>query len=148
MKYKIRLAIGMICFGVLFYACEKQNTDVSKSIISTDKRGKYTGTYQVQRVIYCYGPLNCYSKIDTVIKVSYGRTVSTLLVLGRDVYLDSAGYYSSYHYYLRLWDDSIASSFMNGGLGGGQYENYLGHRISIIPKHEYLLPSSAVPDNF
>jgi hypothetical protein len=54
-------------------------------------------------------------------------------VLGREVYLDSTGHYYAYHYSLRLWNDSISSTFMNGGLGCGQYEIYKGYRISTTP---------------
>jgi hypothetical protein len=103
----------------------------------TDFRDKYIGKYQVHETISSYGTTGFtepYSKEkDTVISVNYGATDSTINVLGRDVRLDSTGSYSAYHYFLRLWNDSISSSFMNGGLGFGQKEIYLGFRISNTP---------------
>jgi hypothetical protein len=96
----------------------------------TDFRDKYIGRYQVTETIRCYGPIDpCSSQKDTIIIVRYGLTDSTLNVLGRDVFLDSTGRYNAYHYGLRLWNDSIYSFFMNGGLGAGQYETYEGIRM-------------------
>ena len=128
MRLTIVLTLIIICSGLFFNSCHK---DENKSI---DFRDKYLGKYQVELSIRCYGPcFTCSSLRDTVIVVDYGLTDSTLSVLGREVSLDSAGYYSAYHYGLRLWNDSISSMFMNGGLGCGQYEVYTGYRISDHP---------------
>jgi hypothetical protein len=128
MKQIIRLTAITIFYGILFYSCDK---DENKPI---DFRDKYIGRYQVNEKIDCYGPCStCSSQKDTVIIVNYGLTDSTLSVLGRDVWLDSTGRYYDYHYGLRLWNDSINSHFMNGGLGCGQHEIYEGYRISSKP---------------
>jgi len=101
-----------------------------------DFRDKYIGQYQVTEVRQSYGFPQCgsnyYSRRDTIIIVGYGQTDSTLSVLGRDVWLDSNGCYNAYHYSLRLWDDSISSFYMSGGLGCGTYVTYNGSRISEI----------------
>jgi len=70
---------------------------------------------------------------DTIIAVYYGKSDSSLVVLGREVKLNKEGYYSAYHYGLHLWKDSITSNYMNGGLGGGINEFYKGIRISDNP---------------
>lgn len=99
-----------------------------------DFRDQYVGSYQVHETISSYGFPECGEPYcrerDTVIQVSYGESDTTLFVLGREVWLDSTGSYYAYHYGLRLWNDSIRSTFMNGGLGCGQYEVYEGVRIS------------------
>lgn len=126
MKKRINLAIGIIYFGIMiFISCDKDDTKPS------DFRDKYIGMYQVKEEINCYGSCqSCSSQRDTVIKVNYGLTDSTLNVLGRDVYLNSTGSYHNYHYTLRFWNDSISSIFRNGGLGCGQYETHKGLKIS------------------
>ena len=94
---------------------------------------QYVGNYLVHETIRSYGFPECgepYSRErDTVIRVDYGESDTTLFVLGREVLLDSTGSYYGYHYGLRLWNDSLRSTFMNGGLGCGQYEIYEGVRI-------------------
>lgn len=128
MKQKIILALWLICSGFIFNSCEKDENQ------SNDFRDKYIGKYQVTEKISCYGSCSsCLFQRDTVISVNYGLTDSTLNVIGRDVFLDSTGNYHSYHYGLRLWKDSIYSTFMNGGLGCGKYETYKGIRISDKP---------------
>lgn len=103
----------------------------SISIDEFDIRKNYIGKYQVVEKINSYGPCWTYSsEKDTVIIVDFGITDSTLSVLERDVYLDSLGRFGDYHYGLRLWNDSISSYYMNGGLGCGNYEEYDGYRIS------------------
>ncbi len=59
--------------------------------------------------------------------------IKIIIVLGREVCLDSTGWFNAYHYGLHLWNDSIWSYFMNGGLGCGRYEIYYGYRISEKP---------------
>ena len=122
------LLLSFIC---LFNSCEKKDAGPS------DSRDKYTGRYQVHETIYSYGFPVCGEPFsrekDTVISVSYGETDSTLLVLGRDIYVDSTGRGYDYHYGLSFRNDSIFSHYMNGGLGCGQYENYVGPRISHQP---------------
>ena len=102
-----------------------------------DKRYKFIGKYNVKKTINSYGSPECgepYSyETDTTIIVNYGKTDSTLDVFGRDVWLDSTGRYSEYHYGLRLWNDSISSTWMNGGLGCGQYISHIGVKISNKP---------------
>lgn len=130
MKQIIRLTSIITFYGLLFLSCDK---DEIKPI---DFRDKYIGIYQVQERIISYGDPQCgeyYYEKDTVISITYGDTDTTLKVLGRDVWLDSAGRYDDYHYGLRLWNDSISSHFMNGGLGCGQHEIYEGYRISSKP---------------
>jgi hypothetical protein len=101
---------------------------------SPDPRDKYIGQYQVREVLQSYGFPECgpgyHSERDTIIIVDYGLTDSTLSVLGRDVWLDANGWFNAYHYGLRLWNDSISSYFMSGGLGCGTYISYVGVRIS------------------
>lgn len=128
MKHKINITLGMIYFGLIFNSCDKDDNK------SNDFRDKYIGKYQVKENMNCYGACgSCSYQRDTVIGINYGLTDSTLNVLGRDVYLDSTGSYYSYHYGLRLWNDSISSTFMNGGLGCGRYETYKGFKISNKP---------------
>jgi|ADurb_Cas_01_Slu_FD_contig_21_698790_length_560_multi_2_in_0_out_0_1 hypothetical protein len=130
---KILLALALGALGLLAISCHKDN-DIDEPEKPADFRDIYIGKYQVKETINCYGPCGtCYSLRDTVISVNYGLTDSTLSVLGRDVYLDSNGFYSAYHYGLRFWDDSISSNFMNGGLGCGRYESYKGYRFSNVP---------------
>lgn len=125
-KHKITLVIGFFCFGLIMNSCDR---DKPNSL-----RDKYLGKYQVKETIYCYGPCDtCSSEKDTVITISCGLTDSTLHVLGKEVFVDSTGTYYSYHYGLRFWGDSISSTFMNGGLGCGQYETYIGCKISNNP---------------
>jgi len=118
----------MIFYGFIFNSCKKDD------VKPNDVRAKYIGKYQVHEKISSYGSPECGEPFnrerDTIISVIYGKTDSTLNVLGRDVYLDSAGNYYAYHYGLRLWNDSIYSYFMNGGLGCGQDEIYNGYKIS------------------
>lgn len=102
-----------------------------------DFRDTYIGKYQVSEHIYSYGPPDIVPYVnttkDTVISVTKGSTDSSLLVLGREVILDSNHEYYAYHYGLQFRNDSIFSNYMNGGLGGGQYEVYKGVRISKTP---------------
>jgi len=101
----------------------------------------YIGKYQAREYISSYGLPEYYVicgepfslQRDIVITVDFGLTDSTLSVLGRDVYLDATGWYYDYHYSLRLWNDSIQSYYMNGGLECGQNEYLIGHRISENP---------------
>lgn len=105
-------------------ACSKEEDHAN------DFRNEYVGKYAVTESINCYGPCGqCSSENDTVIEVRYGLTDSTIIVLGREVCLDSLGSYYAYHYGLRIWNDSISSFFMNGGLGCGQYVVHEGVRI-------------------
>ncbi|MDX2432741.1 MAG: hypothetical protein QNK35_17520 [Bacteroides sp.] len=131
MKKRISVVVFMILYGLVLNSCNKDDNKPD------DFRDKYIGQYQVHEKISSYGFPECgepYSREkDTIIVVNYGNTDSTLDVLGRDVYLDSAGNYYDYHYGLRLWNDSISSYFMNGGLGCGRNEVYKGYRISDQP---------------
>jgi hypothetical protein len=123
MKNRIILIGFILSVGILI-SCKKDNDKAA------DFRDKYVGKYQVVEKRDSYGAIgNIHTVRDTVIEVDFGYSDSTLLVLGREVKLDSTGYYSAYHYGLRMWDDSIWSMYMNGGLGGGVYENYKGHKL-------------------
>ncbi len=120
---------ALVLFTLLVFAsCDTGEADPD------DFRDQYVGNYQVHETISSYGFPECgepYSRErDTVIRVNYGESDTTLFVLGREVWLDSTGSFYAYHYGLRLWNDSIRSTFMNGGLGCGQYEVYEGVRIS------------------
>ncbi len=119
----------LICFQ--FISCDKDDS------IPSDFRDDFIGKYQVHKSVNSYGFPECGEHFsreqDTIISVTYGESDSTMHVLGREVYLDSAGWFSDYHYGLRLWNDSIYSHFMNGGLGCGQYEMYEGFKISSNP---------------
>ena len=133
MMRKVLLIIGLYTLAIFTISCHKDN-DNDEPVKPADFRDIYIGKYQVKETINCYGPCGtCSSVRDTVISVNYGLTDSTLSVLGRDVFLDSTGFYGAYHYGLRLWDDSISSNFMNGGLGCGQYIWHKGYRFSNIP---------------
>ncbi len=130
MKHISRLTVFIMFFGLLLFSCEDDNK-------LTDFRDKYIGKYQVHERIVSYGGPECgepynYEK-DTIISVTYGTTDTTLIVLGREVWLDSNGEYDDYHYGLRLWNDSLYSCFMNGGLACGQNEIHTGYRISNEP---------------
>lgn len=123
------MAIATACI----FSCQKDNS-VEETITTVDFRDAFIGKYEVVESINCYGPCyTCSSQKDTIISITYGQTDSTLNVLGRDVFLDADGYYYAYHYGLRMWNDSISSSSMNGGLGCGQYVNHVGRRISKTP---------------
>lgn len=118
----------MLLFLFLLSSCGKDGVKPG------DFRNKYIGKYQTKETIFCYGPCaSCSSQRDTVISVNYGLTDSTLNVLGRDVFLDSTGFYYAYHYGLHLRNDSLFSTYMNGGLGCGQYETYIGAKVSNKP---------------
>lgn len=131
MKLTLKLISIIFILGLSFNSCKKDKS------ISPDFRIKYIGKYQCVEKIYSYGSYLCgdsYSfEKDTIISVSYGKTDSTLNVLGRDVYLDSMDVYLAYHYSLSFRNDSIRSFFTNGGIGCGQYEVYSGKRISTKP---------------
>jgi hypothetical protein len=127
MKTYCFLKISFLFVFMCMISCNKDKLD--------DIRKIYIGKYQVVEKISGYGicfPLDLIVK-DTVISINYGLTDSTLSVLGRDVYLDSEGFCNQYHYWLRLWNDSISSTFMNGGLGCGKYEKYEGYKITDKP---------------
>jgi hypothetical protein len=127
MKTHGKFIYSLILSWAILNACDNNGND-------PDFRDQYVGKYQVTEKITCYGPCRtCASLKDTVIIVDYGLTDTTLSVLGRDVFLDSDGFYSAYHYGLWLRNDSIWSYNMNGGLGCGQYENHEGVRISTDP---------------
>lgn len=102
-----------------------------------DFRDAYVGKYQVTEKLTVYGSPLCDlgpdTEKDTVIIVDYGSKKTTLFVLGREVELDEEGYYYAYRFGLRIWNDSIWSLHMNGGLGCGIYEHYEGYRISSNP---------------
>jgi len=122
------IAFLLLSGAFLLVSCQTETANPS------DPRDIYLGEYQTVENISSYGFPECgepyeYEK-DTIIIVTKGQTDSTLLVLGREVYIDSTGRFGAYHYSLRLWNDSIYSYFMNGGLGCGQYEVYRGYRIS------------------
>ncbi|MEP7264895.1 MAG: PKD domain-containing protein [Bacteroidota bacterium] len=99
-----------------------------------DFRDDIIGKYFVTETISCYGSCaTCFSTKDTTISIFYGATDSTFSVFGRDVYLDANGHFSAFHYELTLANDSIHSSFMNGGSSCGQYQDHVGVRTSPIP---------------
>jgi hypothetical protein len=128
MRYFKTTSLLLITIVLFIFSCKTETTNPS------DPRDIYLGEYQTTENISSYGSLECgdpyeYER-DTIIVVTKGQTDSTLLVLGREVYLDSTGRTGAYHYSLRLWNDSIYSFFMNGGLGCGQYEVYRGYKIS------------------
>ena len=131
MKPISRLTAYIVFFGLLIISCDKNDNE------QDDFRDIYIGKYQVHERIISYGGPECgepynYEK-DTLISVTYGNTDTTLIVLGREVWLDSNGEYDDYHYGLRLWNDSLYSFFMNGGLACGQNEIHAGYRISNEP---------------
>jgi len=114
----------LLIIGGLTFGCKKDN--------KPDFRDQYVGVYAVKERYVPYPPdtINDTSyERDTVIIVDYGKTDTTLRVLGRDIYLDEHGHYGVYHYSLRLWNDSISSYFMNGGLGGGTRIYHDGVRV-------------------
>ena len=119
----------ILCVAVaLLSACNKKCDNPS------DFRDVWRGQYLCVETINCYGTCStCSSVRDTIISVDYGTTDSTLMVLGREVWLDSGGSFYAYHYGLNFRNDSIFSDYMNGGLGCGQYESYVGVKISDTP---------------
>jgi hypothetical protein len=126
----LRLLFLLLFSIVIFSSCEKE-------FWKKDFRDKYVGKYQVTEKLTVYGSPHCNlgpdSEKDTIIIVDYGSKKNTLFVLGREVELDEDGYYYAYHFGLRIWNDSIWSLHMNGGLGCGIYERYEGYRISSKP---------------
>lgn len=129
MRFKQLVIISFTLLISFIFSCKKDD--------GNDFRNKYIGKYKVHERISSYGSPSCgepynYEK-DTVISVNYGSTDSTLSVLNRDVLLDSDGNYYAYHYGLRMWNDSISSNFMNGGLGCGEYVVHIGYKISDTP---------------
>ena len=122
---------------VLFTGLVCLNSCTKDAVSPNDFRRNYVGKYQVVEHVSSYGFPECgepYSREkDTVIIVDYGETDSTLSVLGRDVWLNPSGYYYGYHYSLHLWNDSISSYYMSGGLGCGSYIVHNGIRISDKP---------------
>lgn len=123
-----RILLITLLTVALLAACKKECDTPS------DFRDEWRGKYQCVETVNCYGPcFTCSSSRDTIISVDYGTSDSTLLVLGREVWLDSGGSYSAYHYGLNFRNDSIFSNYMNGGLGCGQYESYVGVKISDTP---------------
>ena len=120
---KLLNQITFLVILTILVSCEKDQDDF---------RDQYVGRYQVKETISSYGiyDYNPYSRTrDTVIRVDYGNTDTTLLLLGREIWLNDEGYFNDYHYGCRLWNDSLSSYYMNGGLGGGQYESYVGFRV-------------------
>ena len=119
----------LIIAGVIFWpGCSKDR------LKKNDFRNQYVGKYQSVETIDSYGPCwDRHTRKDTVISVKYGDSDSTLFVLGREVKLDKQGNYYDYHYGLRIWNDSIWSFYMNGGLGCGDYLKLEGRRISEKP---------------
>jgi hypothetical protein len=119
-----------VIFLAFFFltACDKEDNTPS------DLRDEFRGQYQCRETVSCYGSCGTCSTVrDTIISIDYGNSDSTITVLGREVWLDSAGSYSAYHYGLYFRNDSIFSNYMNGGLGCGQYESYVGVKISDTP---------------
>lgn len=122
---KLLFSISVI---ILSFSCKKHNPE----LIRNDFRNKYVGNYQVVKTIESYGSPSCgqyFYTSDTIITVSFGNTDSTLIVLGREVWLDSSESYYAYHYGLIMRKDSIDYNYMNGGLGCGNYEIYKGYKI-------------------
>jgi hypothetical protein len=104
----------------------------------TDFRNKYIGKYQVKEMQKNYREPDddVYSFLrDTIISVNYGNSDSTVEVIGRDVKLNSKGYYSSSYFAMRIWNDSIYCFTIpfEGEDEDGRCEIYSGHRISKIP---------------
>ncbi len=123
-KYFLSL---FFCLAV-FSSCKK---DCDKP---ADPRDEFVGQYQCRETISCYGSCGtCYTERDTVLSVYYGNTDTTILFIGREVWLDSTGSYYAYHYGLNFRNDSVFSSYMNGGLGCGAYETYFGVKIADTP---------------
>jgi hypothetical protein len=128
MSLSLRIVCCCIIGCLLTTSCNKDELEPK------DFRDRYVGQYKVVETNNCYGALPpCSSTKDTVISVNYGLTDSTISVLGRDIFLDSAEGYQAYHYGLRFWNDSIRSYFSNGGLGGGINEIHEGYKISDTP---------------
>ena len=128
MKLRLKTVIVIAMLVSIHVSCKKEQHKPH------DFREKFIGQYQVKETIWCYGSCNtCYSQKDTIIAVSIGQTDSTLLILGREVFLDSNGNYYAYHYGLRLWNDSIRSMLMSGGLGCGTYVKHEGVNSAVMP---------------
>ena len=95
---------------------------------------KYIGKYRCIHTSSCYGLAgNCYSQTEEIVTVAQGKTDSTYAVFGGDFVIDQDGCCYGYHFGFCLTGDSLHASFMNGGLGGGVYENYEGVKISNKP---------------
>ncbi len=134
MKIYLKI-IGLVVIIVgCLQSCEKDDSELS------DFRNKYIGKYFVHESIVKYGapppwcPYNDDdSEKDTVISVTYGGADNTLFALGHEFWLDSIGEFSIFPLKFRFRNDSIYSSYRNGGLGCGYYETYEGVRISSEP---------------
>ncbi len=120
----------LFCLSLTLLSCEKETNDDGP----TDFRAVYVGKYHCIENINCYGALgSCSYTYDTIFSVFNGSSDTTISFLGREIWLDSTDSYYAYHYGLYFRNDSIFSSYMNGGLGGGQYENITGVKISDTP---------------
>lgn len=102
---------------------------------TSDFRDQYVGKYQTTLTRY-FGPSAVCERdtsvSDFVVSVDYGPTSSTLSFMGRTVHLDSAGWYQTTSFKLRLWNDSIYSwAFYVHGCP--LTEIYEGYKISDNP---------------
>jgi len=117
-----------LSFGLV--SCEKLSDQ-------NDFRNKYIGKYQVVETRKSFGfPYSGKSQVttkDTVIIVRYGYSDSTLLVLGSEIVLDENDAFFEYYYSIRFFEDSIATYYRSGGLGGGTSQQYNGVRIDKMP---------------
>jgi len=120
--------INIIFLILILFSCNKENNNLNKNL------SNYIGKYQTVSKFTTFGAMP-YSNIekDTIISVDYGNSDTTLIVLNREVWLDKNREFYDYHYGLQFRNDSIFSTFMNGGLGGGNYEYYVGYKISDKP---------------
>ena len=112
--------------GCIIFNCRKEKINSH-----LDYRSNFTGKYKTKYQVSCYGPCwTCNTVKDTIISVVSAAADSSITVLGRTFKIDISGEYYSYHYGLTFRHDSIFSTYMNGGLGCGAYETYIGYRIS------------------
>lgn len=129
MRSSYRYTIIYFAIVILFFSCNKNDEN------PTDSRDKYIGQYAVWHIINKNGPIekcgeNYYLKNDTIINVSYGETDTTLNILGRDVYLDSLGWFNTEYFNLKLWDKDISIYIENKtSIWCTTYQEYQGHRI-------------------
>ncbi len=122
------IILVFLSIAATLVACKEEDNTPS------DFRAEYVGKYNCNVNINCYGALGtCSYNYDTLLSVYYGNSDTTMLFIGREICLDSTDSYYDYHYGLYFRNDNVFSTFMNGGLGGGQYEYIKGMKISDTP---------------
>jgi hypothetical protein len=114
-KCSVRYFILLIVFSI---GCNQEETVVE--IIDPDFINlidQYVGEYNVTETFESYGfqggcPDPIYSQKDTIITITSGNSDTTIIVLGREVSINSLGRYSDYHYDLYI-ENEVYEGYKN-----------------------------------